>query len=80
MAKKAKKGKANNNQVTSRMAMSTSTLHTPSTQESSEEEEEKDEDEGEQNGSGDVSRKKGDLRSAPTGKLHYICKYRFKKI
>ncbi|CAL1680177.1 unnamed protein product [Lasius platythorax] len=73
-AKRAKKGKAmtgkaETSPVTSRMEMSTSTLHAPSIQESSEEEEEEDEDEGEQNGSGDLptySRKKGDSKSAPT--------------
>lgn len=78
-AKKVKKVKALTGKVspvTSRMEMSTNILHTPSIPESSEEEEE--ENEGEQNGSSDLSaysRKKGDPKSASTGKL--LCKYKF---
>lgn len=70
-------GKASS--VASRIAMSTSTLHTPSIPESTEEEEEEDEDEVEQNGSGDLStysRKKKDLKSV-FGKLCCVYKYRF---
>lgn len=76
--KKVKKGKAITGKMspaTSRIAMSTSTLHTPSIPGSTEEEEEADEDEREQNGSGDLFRKKEDLKSV-SGKLRCVCKYR----
>lgn len=78
LAKKAKRGKAKGskidiNSVANRTAMSTSTLHTPSIQESSEEEEEE-EDDGEQNGSGDFPTypRKKDLKSIPTSELRCV--------
>lgn len=75
---KAKGSKADTSSIASRTAMSTSTLHAFSIQESSEEEEEEEEDDGELNGSGDFptySKKKGDLKSISMGQLRYVSQF-----
>ncbi|XP_050455387.1 dynein axonemal heavy chain 10 [Cataglyphis hispanica] len=62
--KKVKKGKVQPGKISPvPIAISTSTLHTPSIPESTEEEEDEDEDEREQNESDDLFRKKEDLKS-----------------